>query len=77
MLLHPHQKITKDLAEQVKNVAKTCEKSNVRLLSRVQLRLEDSENTLSLLDALRLYLAGDDTANAIRIRVSDNDDNYN
>jgi len=77
MLLQPHQKIIKELAEQVERIADMCEKSNVRLLSRVQLRLKDSENTLGLLDALRLYLAGDDTANAISIRVSDNDDNYN
>lgn len=76
MLLQPHQKITKELAKHVERVTEIVAKSNVTLISRVQLNLQkpQGDRTADLLYALRLYLTGDDGANAIHISsVSDSD----
>ena len=76
MLLQPHQKITKELAKQVERVTEIVAKSKVNLFSRVQLNIQKSagDRTPDLLYALRLYLTGDDGANAIHITsVSDSD----
>jgi hypothetical protein len=76
MLLQPHQKITKELAKQVEQVTEIVAQSNLNLYSRVQLNIQkpDDDRTPDLLYALRLYLTGDDGANAIHITsVSDND----
>lgn len=77
MLLQPHQKITKELANQVERVAEIVAQSNVTLFSRVQINIQKPEGdhrTPDLLYALRLFLTGDDGANAIRISsVSDSD----
>jgi hypothetical protein len=76
MLLQPHQKITKELAKQVERVTEIVAQSNVTLFSRVQLNIQKpaGDHTPDLLYALRLYLTGDDGANAIHITsVSDND----
>lgn len=74
MLLQPHQKITKDLTKQVERVTEIILQSNIPLFSRVQLNIQkpEGERTPDLLYALRLYLSGDDGANAIHISgVSD------
>lgn len=74
MLLQPHQKITKEFTKQVERVTDIVLKSNIPLFSRVQLNIQKSEGdrTPDLLYALRLYLSGDDGANAIHISsVSD------
>lgn len=76
MLLQPHQKIAKELAEQVERVAEIVALSNISLFSRVQINIEkpEGDRTPDLLYALRLYLTGDDGANAIHISsVSDSD----
>lgn len=76
MLLQPHQKVTKELAKQVERVTEIVAQSNVTLFSRVQINLQkpDFDRTPDLLYALRLYLTGDDGANAIHITsVSDGD----
>lgn len=76
MLLQPHQEITKELAKQVDRVTEIVAQSKVTLFSRVQLNISkpDGDRTPDLLYALRLYLSGDDGANAIHITsVSDND----
>lgn len=76
MLLQPHQKITKELAKQVERVTEIIAQSNVTLISRVQINLQkpEGDRTPDLLYALRLYLTGDDGANAIHITsVSDSD----
>ena len=76
MLLQPHQKITKELAKQVERVTEIVAQSNVTLISRVQINLQkpQGDRTPDLLYALRLYLTGDDGANAIHITsVSDSD----
>jgi hypothetical protein len=76
MLLQPHQKVTKELAKQVERVTEIVVRSNVPLFSRVQINLQksNSDRTPDLLYALRLYLTGDDGANAIHIKsISDND----
>lgn len=76
MLLQPHQKITKDLAKQVERVTELVALSNISLFSRVQINIEkpEGDRTPDLLYALRLYLTGDDGANAIHISsVSDSD----
>lgn len=78
MLLQPHQKITKELAKQVELVTEIVARSNVSIFSRVQINIEkpEGDHTPDLLYALRLYLTGDDGANAIHIsRVSDGDEN--
>jgi len=76
MLLQPHQKITKELAKQVERVTEIVALSNISLFSRVQINIEkpEGDRTPDLLHALRLYLTGDDGANAIHItRISDSD----
>lgn len=76
MILQPHQKITKELAKQVERVTEIVAQSNVTLISRVQINLPKpkGDRTPDLLYALRLYLTGDDGANAIHISsVSDSD----
>jgi len=76
LLLQPHQKITKELAKQVERVTEFVAQSNISLLSRVQIKVEkpEGDRTPDLLYALRLYLTGDDGANAIHISsVSDSD----
>ena len=75
-LLQPHQKITKELAKQVERVTEIVARSNVSIFSRVQINIEkpEGDRTPDLLYALRLYLTGDDGANAIHISsVSDSD----
>lgn len=76
MLLQPHQKITKELAKNVERVTELVVQSNIQLFSRVQINIQKTAGdcTPDLLYALRLYLTGDDGANAIHISsVSDND----
>jgi hypothetical protein len=76
MLLQPHQKTTKELAKQVERVTEIVAQSNVPLFSRVQINIQkpEGDRTPDLLYALRLYLTGDDGANAIHIKsVSDSD----
>lgn len=75
MLLQPHQRITKELANKVERVTELVAQSKVGLFSRVQINIEkpDGDHTPDLLFALRLYLTGDDGANAIHITsISDN-----
>jgi hypothetical protein len=77
MLLQPHQKITKEFAKQVERVTEIVAKSNIELFSRVQINVNKpvGDRTPDLLYALRLYLTGDDGANAIHIiSISDSDD---
>lgn len=77
MLLQPHQKTAKELAKQVERVTEIVAQSNVPLFSRVQINLQKPQGdcTPDLLYALRLYLTGEDGANAIHIKgVSDNAD---
>ena len=82
MLLQPHQQCTKELAKQVERVtnfvADVDEDPNVQHFSRVQINLQKTEGdrTPDLLYALRLYLTGDDGANAIHITsIEDSDEN--
>ncbi len=77
MLLQPHQQITKALARRVERVSELVEESTAILSCRVQINIEkpDGDHTPDLLFALRLYLTGDDGANAIHIsRISDRQD---
>jgi len=77
MLLQPHQKITKQFAEQVDRIEGIVAESNATLFSRVQINTQKPKGirTPDLLFALRLYLTGDDGANAIHITgISDTDD---
>ena len=77
MLLQPHQRITKELAKQVERVTDIVVQSNIPLFSRVQINLQkpEGDRTPDLLYALRLYLTGDDGANAIHVSgVSDGGD---
>lgn len=77
MILQPHQNITKELAKQVERVTEIVEESNVELFSRVQINVTkpEGDRTPDLLYALRLYLTGEDGANAIHITsISDSDD---
>lgn len=70
MLLQPHQNITKELVKHVERVTGIVANSNVTLTSHVQINIKKPEgesNTPDLLYALRLYLTGDDGANAIHI----------
>lgn len=69
MLLQPHQEISKKLAKQVERIAEIFTQTNIRFFSRVQIKLEkpESDQTPDLLYALRLYLTGDDGANAIHV----------
>jgi hypothetical protein len=68
-LLQPHQEITKDFAHHVERVAKLFISSKAILYSRVHLDVQKSTDIpiSNLLYALRQYLTGDDSANAIRI----------
>ncbi len=77
MLLQPHQKITKQFAEQVNRIEEMIAETDVTLCSRVQINIQKSEGVLTpdLLYALRLYLTNGDGANAIHITgISDADD---
>lgn len=77
MLLQPHQRITKTFAEQVDRIEEVLAENNAALFSRVQIDIQKPEGvrTPDLLYALRLYLTGDDGANAIHITgISDTDD---
>lgn len=77
MLLQPHQQITKALARSVERVSELVAQSTVALSCRVQINIDkpEGDHTPDLLFALRLYLTGDDGANAIHItRISDNQD---
>lgn len=77
MLLQPHQKITKQFAEQIDRIEEVLAGTHVTLFSRVQINIQKPEGvrTPDLLYALRLYLTGDDGANAIHITgISDTDD---
>lgn len=77
MLLQPHQQITKALARSVERVSELVVQSTVVLSCRVQINIEkpEGDHTPDLLFALRLYLTGDDGANAIHItRISDSQD---
>ena len=78
MLLQPHQKITKELAKNVERVTEMVAQSNVQLFSRVQLSIQKpvSDRTPDLLYALRLYLTGDDGANAIHVSSVSDDTNF-
>ena len=76
MLLQPQQKIAKELAKQVERVMEIVARAKVSLFSRVQLNIQKpaGDRTPDLLYALRLFLTGDDGANAIHITsVSDSD----
>jgi cold shock CspA family protein len=76
MLLQPHQKMTKFFAEQIDRIEDIIVETHVILSSRVQMNIPKPEGvrTPDLLYALRLYLAGDDGANAIHIAsISDGD----
>ena len=77
MLLQPHQTITKKLASLVERVTEIVAQSKVHLVSRVQLSIQKPADnpTPDLLYALRLYLTGDDGANAIHITSVSDDDN--
>ena len=77
MLLQPHQRITKQFAEQIDRLEELSAETHVTLFSRVQINIQKPEGVRSpdLLYALRLYLTGDDGANAIHITgISDTDD---
>ena len=69
MLLQPHQRIAKELAKHVERVTDRVAKANVQIFSRVNINLHkpEGDRTPDLLYALRLYLTGDDGANAIHI----------
>lgn len=78
MLLQPNQRLTKDFAEQIERISKVVADSEIALPSRIKLAnlppktFEDK--TCDVLYALRLYLTGDDAANAIQISdISDED----
>lgn len=79
MLLQPNQKITRVMAAHVERIAEIVGRSDIKLLSRVQIDIQKPEGesrTPDLLYALRLYLTGDDGAHAIHIAgvsESDND----
>ncbi|MBR5709766.1 MAG: hypothetical protein IKX40_03335 [Thermoguttaceae bacterium] len=77
MLLQRNQAITKELITQVNHVKEIVVNDNICLNSRVhlgELSKPKDDNTPDLLYALRLYLTGEDAADAIRITgVSDNE----
>jgi hypothetical protein len=77
MLLQPHQKITKKFAEQIDRIEDIIAESNITLFSRVKINIQKPKGvrTPDLIYALRLYLTGDDGANAICITgIADTDD---
>lgn len=70
MLLQPGQAITNKLLRLEERVEKVVEESHIKLFSRLQLNLpkrDQKDKTPDILYALRLYLSGDDGANAIQI----------
>jgi hypothetical protein len=71
MLLQPSQAITKEFAEQVELATDFFAQPSVQLKSRVQVadlpEKPEGDDTPDLLYALRLYLTGEDGANAIRV----------
>jgi hypothetical protein len=70
MLLQPHQDITQRFSEEVEKTIDLVMGNGIRFLSRIQLDLSDKpagDETPDLLYALRVYLTGDDSANAIRV----------
>ena len=76
MLLQPHQEVTKEIAQHVERISEVVAKSNVTLFSRVQIDVQKpaGDRTPDLLYALRLFLTGDDGANAIHITgISDDE----
>ncbi len=76
VLLQPHEIVTKELARQVERVTDIVLQSNIPIFSRVQINIQkpEGDRTPDLLYALRLYLTGDDGANAIHISsVSEGD----
>jgi len=76
-ILQPQEEITKAFAQQVDRIEEIVAKTDVRLFSRVKIDVQKPEGvrTPDLLYALRLYLTGDDGANAIHITsVSDTED---
>jgi hypothetical protein len=78
MLLQPHQKITKQFADQIERIEAIIAEKHIKLFSRIQINIQKPEGvrTPDLLYALRLYLTGDDGANSIYITgISDSDDN--
>jgi len=79
MLLQPHQRITKQFAEQIDRIEDLLAEANVTLFSRVSLSIPKPEGVSSpdLLYALRLYLTGDDGSHAIRITNITDTDNDN
>ncbi len=69
-LLQPSEKITKDFAGVIEEVIVRFAKNPIELKSRVSLDLEgkaQDDKTPDLLYALRMYLTGNDAANAIRV----------
>jgi hypothetical protein len=77
LLLQPHQRITKLFAEQIDRIEELIAESHITLSSHVQINIPKPEGvrTPDLLYALRLYLTGDDSANAVHITsISDRDD---
>lgn len=78
-LLQPSQAITKEFAEQIEQATASLTGASVRLKSRVQVadlpEKQEGDDTPDLLYALRLYLTGEEEANAIRVTdVSDGED---
>lgn len=70
MLLQPGQAITNKLLQLEERVEQVVEESHIKLFSRLQLNLpkrDQKDRTPDILYALRLYLSGDDGANAIQI----------
>ena len=70
MLLQPGQAITNKLLQLEERVEQVVEESHIKLFSRLQLNLpkrDHKDKTPDILYALRLYLSGDDGANAIQI----------
>lgn len=70
MLLQPGQAITNKLLRLEERVEQVVEESHIKLFSRLQLNLpkrDQKDKTPDILYALRLYLSGDDGANAIQI----------
>jgi len=80
MMLQPHQKITKELAKRVEEITGIIAQSRGIFPSRVKLeniQKPRDDHAPDLLYALRLYLTGDDSANAIHISgVSDDEKDY-
>jgi hypothetical protein len=71
MTLQPHQKLTKDFADQVETAVALVERSGREVRSRVEIaelpEKPEGDTTPDLMYALRLYLTGDIGADAIRV----------